>query len=100
MYMGHTDGHTGDVYCMWNKRNNEYSETRDVIWLNHMFYEKREDLGNKDINKHEEFWIILHPTPEKKGEEENLVSFPGDWSVVNTRTKDESRIKYTTSSKS
>ena len=40
IYIGHADGRAGDVYCMWNKRTNKYPETKDVIWLNCMFYKK------------------------------------------------------------
>jgi len=41
MYVGHADGHAGDVYRMWNQTTKKYSETRDVIWLNRMFFEEK-----------------------------------------------------------
>ena len=40
MYVGHADGRAGDVNRMWNDRTNKYSEARDIIWLNHIYFEE------------------------------------------------------------
>lgn len=40
MMVGYAKDHAGDVYRMWNPETNGIRETRDVIWLRRMFYEK------------------------------------------------------------
>jgi hypothetical protein len=40
MLVGYALDHAGDCYRMWNPDTNGIHETRDVIWLRRMFYEK------------------------------------------------------------
>jgi hypothetical protein len=42
MMVGYAVDHAGDVYRMWDPRTNRVHETRDVIWLRRLFYEKPE----------------------------------------------------------
>jgi hypothetical protein len=38
MFMGYTLNHEGDCYRMWNPNMKEVSKTRDVVFLNRMFF--------------------------------------------------------------
>ena len=38
MFVGYTNDHTGDCYRMWNPITNMVHETRDVLWLNRMYF--------------------------------------------------------------
>jgi hypothetical protein len=42
MMVGYAVDHAGDVYRMWDPKTNRVHETRDVIWLHRMYYEKPE----------------------------------------------------------
>jgi len=42
MFIGYATDHDGDCYRMWNPKTNRVHETRDVVWLRRMFYEKVE----------------------------------------------------------
>ena len=57
MFVGHADDHAGDVHRMWNQKTNKYSETRDVIWLNRMYFEETVKNYEEELNddEHEEF---------------------------------------------
>ena len=54
MYMGHADGHTGDVNRMWNQNTDKCSETIDVIWLNCMYFEETVKDCDKELNDDED----------------------------------------------
>ena len=47
MYVGHADGHAGDVRHTWNQNTNKCTETRDVIWLNPMYFEEMVKIYDK-----------------------------------------------------
>ncbi len=38
MFVGYAKQHSGDCFRMWNPSTGGYHETRDVIWLNRMYY--------------------------------------------------------------
>ena len=38
MFIGYAEQHAGDCYRMWNPKTRGVHESRDVIWLNRMFY--------------------------------------------------------------
>jgi hypothetical protein len=40
MFVGYALDHADDVYCMWNPKTGQVHETRDVIWLCRMYFEK------------------------------------------------------------
>jgi len=40
MFVGYALNHAGDCYCMWDPVTKRVHETRDVIWLKHMYYAK------------------------------------------------------------
>ena len=52
MCVGPTDGHTGDVYRMWNEKTNKYSETRDAIWLSCMIFKEKIEDYKEESNSH------------------------------------------------
>ena len=41
MFVGYTMDHPRDCYWMWDPNTKRVHETRDVIWLHRMFYEKK-----------------------------------------------------------
>ena len=40
MFVGYAKDHAGDVYRMWDPDTNRIHETRDIIWLRRMYFEK------------------------------------------------------------
>jgi hypothetical protein len=40
MFVGYSKNHPGDTYCMFNPSTGGIHDTRDVIWLRRMFYQK------------------------------------------------------------
>jgi Reverse transcriptase (RNA-dependent DNA polymerase) len=40
MFVGHARNHDGDCYEMWNPSTNKIYVTRDVIWLNRMYFDE------------------------------------------------------------
>ena len=40
MMVGYADGHAGDCYQMWNPDTNKVYESRDVVFLQRMFFER------------------------------------------------------------
>ena len=40
MFVGYAEGHVGDCYQMWNPITNKVYESRDVVFLQRMFYVK------------------------------------------------------------
>ena len=43
MMVGYALNHAGDTYRMWDMKTNRVHETRDVIWLKRMYFEKEEE---------------------------------------------------------
>ena len=41
MYVERIDGHVGDRYSTWNSSTHKFSEIRDVLCLNRVFYRKK-----------------------------------------------------------
>ena len=41
IYMGPALDHSGDTYRMWSPKTGRVHQTRDVTWLNRMYYEKK-----------------------------------------------------------
>ena len=42
MFVGYANNHEGDCYRMYNPSTGKICETRDVIWLRRMFYERQD----------------------------------------------------------
>ena len=40
MFIGYTKDHAENVYCMWDSDTSGIHETRDIIWLKRMYFEK------------------------------------------------------------
>ena len=40
VFVGYTNDHAGDCYRMWNPISNMIHETRDVLWLNRMYFKR------------------------------------------------------------
>ena len=38
MFVGYANNHTGDTYEMWDPMTNSIHTTRDIQWLNRMYY--------------------------------------------------------------
>ena len=49
MFVGHALNHPGDCCHMWNKNTRRMHETRDVVWLKRMYFEKNEADKNVAI---------------------------------------------------
>jgi len=47
MMVGYALNHAGDTYRMWDKITNRVHETRDIIWLRRMYFEK--PIINQDL---------------------------------------------------
>ena len=43
MMVGYALNHAGDTYRMWDMKTNRVHETRDIIWLKRMYFEKEEE---------------------------------------------------------
>ena len=59
MFVGYTEGHAGDCYQMWNLITNKVYESRDVVFLQRMFYVKADGP----------FSAIVRMIPEGEGVE-------------------------------
>jgi hypothetical protein len=49
MFVGYPDLHASDNYRMWDPRSKRVHITRDVIWLNKMFFEQPPTLPTAEI---------------------------------------------------
>jgi hypothetical protein len=45
MFVGHAKDHDGDCYDLWYPKTNRIFSTRDVVWLNKMYYNKENTDG-------------------------------------------------------
>ena len=95
-YVGHVYGHAVSVYCMWNRKTNEYSKTRDIILLNCMSYKGKIDFYEEKLDENEEFWGNPCSTPDERWGDDNLDNLYDNTLVVNGETEDKSWVKYTT----
>jgi hypothetical protein len=50
MFVGYTLGHTGDTYRMWDPKTGGIHVSRDVIWLQHMFYKVKDTANYVEVN--------------------------------------------------
>ena len=96
MYVGHADGHAGDVYRMWNQTTNKYSETRDVIWLNRMFFEEKAVSYAEEPDDDEEFWVNPNHTSEERRDDDVSDDASDNSSVADGKTEDNGWVRYTT----
>ena len=53
-----------------------------------MFYEKRENVKDEDLNENEDFWVNPRWTPEERKKEDNLDNLSDDSSVENNKIED------------
>lgn len=60
MFVGYADDHAGDCYRMYNPKTRKIMETRDITWLNRMYYEKRDSGGEIAVDQSD----LLIPTIE------------------------------------
>ena len=70
MFVHYMDDHNGDVYGMWNPNTGRVTVTRDIIWLQRMYFSK--DTTEEDLD------VIVEP------EEKEMSS-----ADANTKTEDE-----------
>ena len=98
MYVGHADGHAGDVHRMWNQSTSKCSETRDVIWLNRMHFEETVKDYDKELGdeEDEEFWVNPNNTPEERRDDDDSENESVSSSVADGNAKDEGWVQYTT----
>ncbi len=57
MFVGYASNHEGDCYRMWNLNTKKVSETRDMVFLNRMFFRtprmpvhKKQGTDDEDLN--------------------------------------------------
>jgi hypothetical protein len=62
MFVGYSLDHTADCYEMWNPATSRVHQTRDVIWLNRMYYNRVEPAVNNIIIEPEMEPIIVYHT--------------------------------------
>jgi hypothetical protein len=60
MFVGYSLDHTADGYEMWNPATLRVYQTRDVIWLNWMYYNRKELAVNIVIEPEMEPIIVYH----------------------------------------
>ena len=94
MCVGHADGHTGDVYCMWNEKTNKYSETRDAIWLSRILFKEKVEDYKEDSNSHGKVWVNPNHTSEERREDNSSDILSESSSVVDGKTRDKGRLRY------
>jgi hypothetical protein len=44
MFVGYSTAHAGDTYCMWDPRSRRVHITRDIQWLNKMYFDQSNNL--------------------------------------------------------
>jgi hypothetical protein len=62
MFVGYSLDHTADCYEMWNPATSRVHQTRDVIWLNRMYYNRVEPAVNNIIIEPKMEPIIVYHT--------------------------------------
>jgi hypothetical protein len=68
MFVGYSLDHTADCYGMWDPATLRVHQTRDVIWLNHMYYNQVEQADNIVVEPDMEPVIVYHTqNPEVNG---------------------------------
>jgi hypothetical protein len=60
MFVGYSLDHTADCYEMWNPATSRVHQARDVIWLNRMYYNQKEQAVNIVIEPEMEPIIVYH----------------------------------------
>ena len=68
MMVGYANNHTGDCYRMYNDATGRVHETRDVRWLDRMFFSKE---GKMDMKFNDTEDIISNDEVDSVSEEEN-----------------------------
>jgi hypothetical protein len=74
MLVGYSLDHTADCYEMWDPATSRVHQTRDVIWLNRMYYNRVEQAENIVVEPDIEPVIVYHtqnPVINGPGEGEN-----------------------------
>jgi hypothetical protein len=74
MLVGYSFDHTADCYEMWDPATSRVHQTRDVIWLNQMYYNREEPAVNIVIEPDMEPVIVYHtdnPVINGSGEGDN-----------------------------
>jgi hypothetical protein len=74
MFVGYSLDHTADCYEMWDPATSRVHQTRDVIWLNRMYYNREEPAVNIVIEPDMEPVIVYHtdnPVINGSGEGDN-----------------------------
>jgi hypothetical protein len=74
MFVGYSLDHTADCYEMWDPATLRVNQTRDVIWLNRMYYNRVEQAKNIVVEPDMEPVIVYHtqnPVINGPGEGDN-----------------------------
>jgi hypothetical protein len=50
IFVGYALGHTGDTYRMWDPKTGGIHVSRDIIWLNQMYYKNANDPEYVELN--------------------------------------------------
>ena len=89
------EGHTGDVYHrMWNQKINKHSETRDTIWLDHIFFKEKVEDSKNESNSHGKVLVNPDHTSEERREDKGSDNLSDSSSVVDGKTKDKGWLRY------
>ena len=77
MFVGYPDNHAGDCYQMYNAKTQRVIVTRDIIWLDRMFYSKegKPDLEFEDddiiVDENDEFELSESESEDESDTEVN-----------------------------
>jgi hypothetical protein len=71
MFVGYPDNHAGDTYEMLNLETRRVMITRDVIWLNRMYFADADTIDETITNVEEEIEIDIESVNEEEEKEEN-----------------------------
>jgi hypothetical protein len=68
MFVGYSLDHTADCYKMWDPATSRVHQTRDVIWLDRMYYNRVKQADNIVVEPDMEPVIVYHTqNPEVNG---------------------------------
>ena len=71
MFVGYPDNHAGDSYRMYNEKTKKVVTTRDILWLNRMFYNKEgKPYHEVDEDEDEEEEYDISDSESEDGDDE------------------------------
>ena len=88
MFLGYAENHDGDCYQMWHESTSRCFETRDVMFLHRMHYQ-REQTANE---------LTIEPMILSISADEAILSIPADKAATDSQTTSEDNNTKSTES--